>query len=834
MPATSPYQRNDYQAVSNFRPYELPINDIYKALSAQNEFWDQGAARVKSVYDNALNLKLSLEPNKELRRKYMEDAEKQITKLSSMDLSDPSVQRQGFAIFKPIMNDEGIIYDDAMTRHFEKVRADALAHRTINNGKGFSDVNMAYALDGYEEFVNSKDRMAGKKFYQQRKDYEPFHDPAQEINDILKNCKPDKLSRDVIQGYYIATYSNEARSAAKVNSCMDAGLSDKARRQLEINGSVAYRKNPEALLDKYLPHLHGTVAQLLEQEAAIKGVLANKNNLKSLKPADLEKIGIRDASQITPEFIKMLEDTEKGINMRVSNLNTTIAKLLGGDLSPVTGEDYEKIAGTVFSRDYMENVGEGFSFDFTNNELKSDPIQMMFYQQGQQNARQEDQQQHEIELKQMQLDADILKKQMEAVKSGNLKTLLGIPGAQGIIEDARIMNDSNSPFSEIDKADSYEAVTNKRKEIADKRAGVNQQLVRDLRAYGLDTSVTRTDDARFVNFWKNFAATAAGDPEKKKIVDNYYNEISPLVALEDLYKNTQDVVDEQIKPILNTPLDFSKVPNVELRGKDGKVRVVTPQEMLDNVSGKSNSLGLKTIENRGILLSTEFEGTDNFNKMFSLYRTVHDMHNNRTSEIKTKRNEIMQRETVLQREGYNFQFLNDKDSPFKKRIAQELGIQEKYVDKITIGQTDLDGRIIIKLADAKKEETDYDRDGALEKLKRYGGRDNKPTKDDKNAIVVEGINDVDVIDDNDIESIMTPYVRTLESKALTSKEGVASTGFMRSMHAGRSYRLEVSKRYNGTFEYRVVSDKDITPVFSSSDRKTALDWMNRIITKKAQ
>src|SRR5687768_15291090 len=144
MAATSPYTQNDYQASSNFRPYELPINDIFKAISAQNRFWDAGAERVKSVYDNALNLKLSLEPNKEIRKKYLEDDEKQLTKLSGMDLSDPSVQRQGFALFKPLFQDEGIIYDDLTTRHYEKVRNDAAMYKSKDNGKGYSDLNLQY------------------------------------------------------------------------------------------------------------------------------------------------------------------------------------------------------------------------------------------------------------------------------------------------------------------------------------------------------------------------------------------------------------------------------------------------------------------------------------------------------------------------------------------------------------------------------------------------------------------------------------------------------------------------------------------------------------------
>jgi len=172
MAATSPYSGNDY-AVSNFRPYELQVNDIFKGISAQNLFWEQGASKVKSVYDNALNLKLSLEPNKEIRRQYIEDADKQLTKLSAMDLADPSVQRQGFSLFKPLFQDEGIIYDDLATRHYEKVRNDALSFRSKDNGKEYSDINLQYAMQGYQDFVNSPDRMAGKAAYANRKDYTP-------------------------------------------------------------------------------------------------------------------------------------------------------------------------------------------------------------------------------------------------------------------------------------------------------------------------------------------------------------------------------------------------------------------------------------------------------------------------------------------------------------------------------------------------------------------------------------------------------------------------------------------------------------------------------------
>ena len=70
MPSSSPYQINDYQAANSYRPYQLPINSIFKAISAQDQFWNEGAARVKNVYDNALGMSLTLNENKALEHFY--------------------------------------------------------------------------------------------------------------------------------------------------------------------------------------------------------------------------------------------------------------------------------------------------------------------------------------------------------------------------------------------------------------------------------------------------------------------------------------------------------------------------------------------------------------------------------------------------------------------------------------------------------------------------------------------------------------------------------------------------------------------------------------------
>lgn len=370
MAATSPYTQNDYQAVSNFRPYELPINDIFKAISAQNQFWDAGAAKVKAVYDNALNLKLSLEPNKEIRKKYLEDAEKQLTKLSSMDLSDPSVQRQGFALFKPLFQDEGIVYDDLTTRHYEKVRNDAMMYRSKENGKGYSDINMQYAMQGYNEFINSKDRMAGKQFYGNRKEYTPYYDYTEDFSKSLKDCKPSSIettspnygSSGSMTGYMKESYS-KLLSAAQVRGCLEAGLSTNAKRQLEIEGSVSYRNNLPVLASdtaQYLSGVSNNLSTNLQQLSATKAAISSRKDL-----SDADKAAA----------IASIDAQTKAITQELDTTNHSVSKLVSGDYTDLQN-NFDTYAGSIYSYKKLLKKSMASAFEERRENYKADPVQL--------------------------------------------------------------------------------------------------------------------------------------------------------------------------------------------------------------------------------------------------------------------------------------------------------------------------------------------------------------------------------------------------------------------------------------------------------------------------
>lgn len=370
MAATSPYTPNDYQAVGNFRPYELPINDIFKAISAQNAFWNAGAAKVKAVYDNALNLKLSLEPNKEIRKKYMEDAEKQLTKLSSMDLSDPSVQRQGFALFKPLFQDEGVMYDDLTTRHYEKVRNDALMYRSKENGKGYSDINFQYAMQGFNEFIGSKDRMAGKEFYNGRKEYTPYYDYTEDFSKALKDCKPSSIEttspeygKDKAMTGYMKESFSKGLSAGQVKSCLEAGLSPNASRQLQIEGAVKYKDHVDVLASDTASYLSGVTDNLstrLQQLAATKAGIMNN---KTLSASDKAKA------------IESIDNQLKGTTEELDRTNHSVSKINAGDFTEVQN-NFDTYAGTVYSYRKLYNKALSSAFEEKRENYKADPVQL--------------------------------------------------------------------------------------------------------------------------------------------------------------------------------------------------------------------------------------------------------------------------------------------------------------------------------------------------------------------------------------------------------------------------------------------------------------------------
>lgn len=380
MASTSPYQNNDYQAVSTYRPYSLPINDIFKAYTAQNKFWDEGAAQVKRIYDNALGMSLTSNENKKVRDDFMKAADEQIVKLSSMDLADPTVQRKGLNIFTPLLKDKAINYDNALTKLRTSIFTDAESYKNKKLspkgrvGEGYNETNLMDALDGFEKFNANTPRdsnhLEGLYNSLAGKGYQPYYDYSKEMTDIVKNCKGITTQEVSMDSGFITTISRSGANALTLQQCLDYGLSEQARNQIDIEGRRAF-KNPDNSINygalsndynsMYQSNLNGL--RKMDEELLASAALYQKLYNDTLDPRYKEAFDFAN---------KQREENAD----RIKNLTEGYEKIRMGD-STYVDRNYSSIASSI----YKNKLIDGFSTAFQNPALKksidADPYELM-------------------------------------------------------------------------------------------------------------------------------------------------------------------------------------------------------------------------------------------------------------------------------------------------------------------------------------------------------------------------------------------------------------------------------------------------------------------------
>jgi hypothetical protein len=372
--STSPYQQNDYKAASEYQPYKLNTQQIAATAMALDQFWKAGAARVKSAYDSVLNLNLTLDENKDLRDKFMEDAQKQLTKLSSGDLANPDVQREGLNIFKPIFQDKAMMQDDHLTNLKSNIfaEADRFKRDLKTQGAGFHMDNLAYALKGFQGFNNKISRNQVDEIYQNAKDseYVPYYDDTKEKMDIMKLCKGNKLSNMTNNGPYLSTFSDKSLSEAKLYGCLEGALSQRSRQQNRISGSVRYGNDYQAVKQDYIDSASDRKSFYTDQ----------RNKLNAEREAKAKVAGNEDRVAELNSQIGVIDDNIDKLKKDLVTYNSWDDNYMK--------QNYEDLAANAFFKRSNGAFAQAFATADIESTMKADPIYITHYVQDQLNRRQ--------------------------------------------------------------------------------------------------------------------------------------------------------------------------------------------------------------------------------------------------------------------------------------------------------------------------------------------------------------------------------------------------------------------------------------------------------------
>ncbi|TXI86828.1 MAG: hypothetical protein E6Q36_08495 [Chryseobacterium sp.] len=345
------YQQNPAYNTYSFRPYELPVNEIFNAIQAKSAYWTEGAMQVRSAYEQAANLELSHKSSKDKLKNFMVGANDLIAKVGKTDLSIAENRTAGMNIFKPLYDDKSLMLDDQLTKYYKSQFQLAERAKTQNGGKDYSATNEGYMMEKYNDFVNDGNEANWENHYNSRRAYTPYYNYRSEFDEVLKNCKPDSVEGNTMDGLYFLNDKIKTLSSTKLSGCLQSGLSDRAKNQIRMEGYMGFGKNYEAVGQRYLDYTANELDAYGKKRGAIDGQLqALREKGKTTTLTDAEKIQM-----------STLEQSLQGVDTYINDQQKTRKAIASGDLKYIQ-DNYEDLSGRLYLNDKLNEFSNYYSY----------------------------------------------------------------------------------------------------------------------------------------------------------------------------------------------------------------------------------------------------------------------------------------------------------------------------------------------------------------------------------------------------------------------------------------------------------------------------------------
>jgi hypothetical protein len=193
-----------FAGVSDFDP---DFNRIERMLRIRENAYQQGAKKVKSLYDSVFNSQMLRDQNIKTRDAYLKTVSETLNSLSATDLSLPQNQEMATSLFNPILTDNNIQKDIVYTRNYYDEVGKAERMRTSMDDatrKRYWNVGMKALQYQADEFRNADAKtalsMSSPKYVQQI--------DIQTLADKMYKDAGISVKQDNVNGGYIFTKKN--------------------------------------------------------------------------------------------------------------------------------------------------------------------------------------------------------------------------------------------------------------------------------------------------------------------------------------------------------------------------------------------------------------------------------------------------------------------------------------------------------------------------------------------------------------------------------------------------------------------------------------------------
>lgn len=371
MPTASYIAPNDYNLVKEIRPFDLPYAATMQEIATKQGYWRVGAERIKSAYDQAVGLDPQFSQNREYLKRFMEDANRNLGKITKSDLSVLDNSHEATNVFKPLYDITNpfnlrLLKDSQINKFYQKQQQISDTYRTKDGGKEWNQNNDFYFRDAQQKY--QQDAMSGNldsidSHFQNKKGYIPYYDYKKEILDIQEACKGFSTQRKSIAGnndMYFQEESSKGCSPEQLSLAFKTGLSDRAKQQMQIDGYTYFKGNEDELAKQFADV---SVNRAKQQVDAIKATIA----------------GIKDGGVSKEETTRLafyedqLSRLEPELKQNIEDFNA----MTKGNVLEYVKQNYDKLSGQVHVNNLTSQLATAYRTDEEKNIVSANPAGML-------------------------------------------------------------------------------------------------------------------------------------------------------------------------------------------------------------------------------------------------------------------------------------------------------------------------------------------------------------------------------------------------------------------------------------------------------------------------
>lgn len=283
-------------------PFQPDFGLVQKALSNLQSRYEQGFASVKNAYSQVLNAPLTNDENREARKQFIIDAQKQLQSLSTVDLSKDENRIAAENVFAPFWQDDEILFDAAETRRQQGENDKMMSFANSKDDKireQFNPVMIEY-LGGSQEQLRKARRGDGSLFKVERRYFTPWKDVQKYLDEEAEKEKLEVKWTEACDGYLVESI-NGKRSEKNFQVWARSKMGPQFDHQFNIEATVSQDRAYKRVKQQYgdLP------------EDQIRNLIADEVVSQYVENAKTQKNTIADNISKTQTSINAIKDWAK-------------------------------------------------------------------------------------------------------------------------------------------------------------------------------------------------------------------------------------------------------------------------------------------------------------------------------------------------------------------------------------------------------------------------------------------------------------------------------------------------------------------------------------------